>query len=369
MNTIAQLAEHWGVSETAARLHQDSLVWEGIVSWISMDMMNADPELKRQCLPRYHAAGVDHVSLTVAGDFNGTLERSVRYIALTRRFLRETHPDLCRLVHTVDDIRAARAEGKLAISFHFQGTQPMAGNFNEDPGDLNMVSLYYDLGVKQALLAHNLRNVAADGCHEHDDAGLSAYGRRLIREMNRVGMTVDCTHTGYRSSMQALELSEAPCVFSHSNARALFDHPRNIRDDQIRACAERGGVIGVCGWGPIVNADNDASVPRVMEHLDHMVQLVGAEHVGIGLDYVYDPVLTSRRMQAQPDIYAPGEDMRKFGYHVELMDFMPPEALPTLTQAILDRGYPEEAVRGILGENLARVNSRIWKAPGAGFAA
>jgi membrane dipeptidase len=362
MNDKHNDAARWGISEEAASLHKQAIVWEGIISWISMDMMQADITLKRNCLPRYLASGCDHVSLTVGSDICGGLERNVRWLARTRNYLKREHAEMIVMVDTAEDIRRAKREGKLAVSFHFQGTNPMAGNFNEDPGDTEMVSLFYDLGVRQVLLAHNLRNVAADGCHENSDAGLSAYGQRLIREMNRIGMVVDCSHTGYRSTMEAMDISEKPVVFSHSNARAIFDHPRNIADDQIKRCAEMGGVIGVCGWGPIVNAENDASVERVMEHMDHMVALVGPKHVGIGLDYVYDPVLTSQRMQQQPELYAPGSSMKKFGYDVELMQFMPPEDLPKLTQAMLDRGYPEDAILDILGGNLLRLNEQVWAA-------
>lgn len=98
-------------------------------------------------------------------------------------------------------------------------------------------------------MAYNQRNAVADGCHERTDGGLSRFGIELVQAMNRVGMLVDCTHTGYRSSMDVFEVSQAPVVFSHSNARAVWDHERNIRDDQAQACARTGGVIGVVGAG------------------------------------------------------------------------------------------------------------------------
>src|SRR5690606_34276467 len=106
------------------------------------------------------------------------------------------------------------------------------------------------------------------------DEGLSRFGVALIKEMNRVGMIVDCTHTGYRTSMEAMELSAAPTIFSHSLARALWDHERNVADDQIKACAATGGVIGMNGVGMFLG-DNDGSPEKVADHIDYVAQLVG----------------------------------------------------------------------------------------------
>lgn len=359
--SIQHKAAAWGVSEKAAQLHSDSFVWEGCISWISMEIMHSDRTIKKECLPRYLASGANYVSLTVAGDSGGLVASAIHYIAGERKFIRETMADSCILVESYDDLDRARREGKLAVGFHFQGCNPMHGGLAEEPGDTNLVQLYYDLGIKQALLAHNRRNISADGCHEDGNAGLSTFGVKLVNEMSRVGMLLDCTHTSERSTMEAMEIYGQPVIFSHSNPKAIFDHPRNITDAQIKACAETGGVVGACGWGPIVNADNDASPEAVMKHIEYLVDLVGPAHVGIGLDYVYQPELTTRRMQRQPEYYAPTKDMKSFGYDVALMDFMPPEGLPKLTELMLQRGYSDEAIGGILGGNFRRVVKQVWK--------
>jgi len=359
---VRELAAEWDVSETAAALHADAFVWECCISWISMDMMGADPEIKAKCLPRYRASGANYVSLTAAGDTGGFTTEAIHHVALTRRFVKEDMAESCILVERAEDIARARKEGKLAVGLHFQGCNPFHNTiWNSEPGDLNLVSFYYDLGVRQALLAHNRRNESADGCHEPQNVGLSIFGQRLVKEMARVGMLLDCTHTGERSTLEAMEIYGKPCIFSHSNPKKIFEHPRNISDDQIKACAQTGGVIGACGWGPIVNKGNDPSPDEVMKHIDYLVEKVGPEHVGIGLDYVYQPELTTRRMQRQPGYFAPGASMKDFGYDVPLMRFMPPEDLPKLTQAMLDRGYPEKAIRGILGDNFMRVATAVWK--------
>src|SRR5690606_16000592 len=162
----------------------------------------------------------------------------------------------------------------LAIVFHFQGTNPFGR-------DLGMVEVFYRLGIRHALMAYNQKNAVGDGCHERTDGGLTRFGLALVREMNRVGMLVDCSHSGYRTTMDA---SEAPVTCSPPNARALADPQRTSRDDQAKACAATGGVIGVNGIG-IFLGGNEVSADALFRHIDYFVQLVGPQHVGLGLDY------------------------------------------------------------------------------------
>jgi membrane dipeptidase len=219
--------------------------------------------------------------------------------------------------------------------------------------DLNMVSLYYKLGVRALLLCYNQKNSVGDGCHEPGNAGLSSFGRLLIAEMNRVGMLVDCSHTGYRTTMEAMEASSAPVLLSHSNARVLRDHERNVWDDQILACAQTGGVIGVNGMG-IYIADNDASNEAMFRHIDHICDLAGWQHVGLGLDLVYFADGFYKLIRSKPDMYPPAE------YPIP-QEFFQPEQLPGLVEMMLERGYTTEQVKGILGENYLRVARQVWK--------
>ncbi len=184
------------------------------------------------------------------------------------------------MVQTADDVLRAKREGRLGVVFTFQGTLAFERN-------AELVELFYRLGIRQALMAYNQRNHVGDGCHERTDAGLSRLGVEVVREMNRVGMLVDCTHTGYRTTMDVFEVAEGPVVFSHSNARALADHERNIADEQARACARTGGVVGVNGISLFLGGPPDAA--GMFRHVDHWVQLLGAAHVGLGLDFVSDP--------------------------------------------------------------------------------
>lgn len=216
-------------------------------------------------------------------------------------------------------------------------------------GDANLLQLFYDLGIRHMLLAYNQKNRAADGCHERTDSGLSRYGVRLIEEMNRVGMILDLTHVGYRSTMEAIEVSADPVIFSHSNAYAVKEYPRNLRDDQIKACAQKGGLIGINGVGHFLG-DNKASTENFLKHIDYVAQLVGPQHVGIGTDYVYFLEQIHRKFLANPERYP---------RTIAEREYFPPQLLPQVTEALLKRNYPEEEVRGILGGNFLRIARRV----------
>ena len=156
------------------------------------------------------------------------------------------------LVTKAEDMERAKREGKLGIIFHFQGSSPVEK-------DLGLVEIFYRLGVRVMQLTYNVKDFVGDGCEETGNGGLSDFGKKLIREMNRVGMVVDLSHTGHRTTMEAMEVSQSPCVFSHSGCSAVFRSNRNIHDDQIKAVAAgRWNGRDNClspgrQWGPAVH--------------------------------------------------------------------------------------------------------------------
>jgi membrane dipeptidase len=331
-------ATDWGISARAAALHRDALVWDdhGGFAFTTAAALEG--------LQRWRGSGIDYLSINVGYDVTPwTL--AVEAVSQYRGWIR-AHDDAVLQVAGVEDVHRARREGKLAVTFDLEGMDALNG----DPG---MVEVYYRLGVRQMLFAYNRNNAAGGGCHD-EDRGLTPFGREVIREMNRVGMLVDGSHCGHRTTMEAMEASAAPVIFSHSNARRLCDHERNIRDDQIRACAATGGVIAVTGVGRFLGPRGPV-VEHLVEHIDYMVELVGPEHVGFGMDSVLEAT-------------APGQPFRRSrAYWPEAQypdtgsGYVAPEAVPRLTQALLDRGYGEGHVRGILGENFLRVAARVWK--------
>jgi membrane dipeptidase len=340
MSASEQNIANWKISAAAAKLHADALVWDNTVPWSGFGRA----ELKRNALSHHSAAGADFVSVTVATDGQNAAQ-TIDTIARERRFFL-AHPDRFRLCETVDDIFAAKAAGVLGIGFHFQGTNA----FERDTG---LVETYYKLGVRHALMAYNQKNHVGDGCHERTDGGLSRFGIELIAEMNRVGMIVDCSHTGYQTSMETFEYSRAPTIFSHANARAVYDHPRNIRDDQIDACAKTGGVIGVNGIGVFLGP-NDASTELLLKQIDYIANRVGVEHVGIGLDWVYDMESLMTEVRKLGSTYPDG------AYDLDIK-VAQPEQLPGLTEGLLIRGYSQSDIEAILGLNWVRVATQVWK--------
>ena len=180
---------------------------------------------------------------------------------------------------------------------------------------------------------------------------LTDYGKQVVKEMNRVGMVVDASHMGYLASMETFETSTAPVIFSHSNPKGVRDHARNISDEQIKACAKTGGVVGINGVGDFLG---DTKSETVVAHIEYVLDLVGPKHVGLGLDYVIDKQELLEYIENYPAIFPP--DKIK-----DTLAFVEPEQFPEISELLLAHGHNEEVVRGILGENFMKVAEEVWK--------
>jgi len=257
------------------------------------------------------------------------------------------HDDRFVLAGSVEDILRAKQQARLAVSFDIEG-------MNALNGDLNMVGVYHALGVRQMLFAYNLNNQAAGGCHD-TDIGLTDFGRAIVGEMNRLGMIVDCSHASYRTTMDIMAQSTIPVVFSHSNPIAICDHERNIRDEQIKACADTGGVIGINGMG-IFLGDNDVSNDTLLRHIRYVAELVGIEHVGLGFDFSPDTGLDiGTILSSRPDFWPDGQR-----YDTPGIKHAGPSQLPGLVACLNEQGFSDSQIRGVLGENFRRVAATAW---------
>lgn len=291
----------------------------------------------------YAEAGVTLAVFTVADDFPNSIEQTIKLIAQNRRFFL-TRPDRYVMADCADDVQTAKAEGKLAVALAFQGSNALLG-------EIDLVEVYRRLGVIQMLLAYNLGNFAADGCHEGRNAGLTQFGRSLVAEMNRVGMLVDVSHTGLRSSLEALELTTRPPLFSHSTPKKFASHDRNVTDEQIRACAAKDGLVCLTGVGLFMDgAEYKASASKMADTIEYVAQLVGPRHAGIGLDYI-DAHSMARYLRANAALYGGGAQYPADGY----VDYAPPSVLADVTEELARRGYADPDIRGILGLNYLRV--------------
>jgi membrane dipeptidase len=298
-------------------------------------------------LRRMKSGGYTAVSLTMAYDPESTLD-ALHRIALWRRFLL-SHPDEFILLATADDAVRPKAERKLAVGFHFLGTTSFAR-------DLALVESFHALGVRQAILAYNQNNNVGVGCHEMVDSGLSRFGCNLVAEMQRVGILVDCSHTGHRTAMDAFEIATAPMIYSHSDALALHDHQRNIPDALAKACVATGSMVGATGVGIFVGGNN-GSAEGLFRHVDQWVQLLGARHVGLGLDVVSDMQVMSDIVRANATKWPADQN-----YHIEGMNIFQAEQLAALVECMLRAGYGDEDVRGVLGGNWLRLARETWSA-------
>lgn len=324
----------------AGRLIAASTVWEGSVGWSTECLPYTDG-----ILDRYRRAGFSHVSLTVAAEWN-SLDFTMHYLARTRRWFAERPADFI-LVETIDDVMAARAAGKLAVSFNFQGGGPLGG-------DPLMIEAYARLGVKLAILTYNMRNSLGDGCQEPGDAGLSLLGRRFVEEMNRAGMVIDLSHVGQRTALDTIEHSRHPVVFSHSNPAGVYAHVRNISRDMIVACAAKGGLIGLNSLMFMLSEKRRATVEDFVRHVRFVADLVGPAHVGLGMDWNFYDAFMQKMFTENPM-------MAKLGYPPPPWDSLAPETLPEVIEQLLEAGWSDAEVRGLLGENMLRVARQVWR--------
>jgi len=294
-------------------------------------------------LHRYKNSGVNFVSLNVGFDLTSQAETIELINYFHQWILSRSHEYM--LIENIQQIVECQSINKLSIAFDIEGC-----NLLNDK--LEMIEQLYTLGVRQMIFAYNNNNASGGGCLDND-MGLTKFGKQLVKEFNNVGMLIDCSHVGYKTSMEIMELSNYPIIFSHSNPAKLVDHPRNITDEQIIACAEIGGVIGINGIG-IFLGNNDVSTEKIVEHVDYVAQKVGVEHVGIGLDCVFNQEEIKKYVKNNPDTFP-----KKYDFDDVVV--AQPEQFPEIGDLLEKRGYLEREINNILGENFLRVAKSVWK--------
>ncbi|OGS68991.1 MAG: peptidase [Firmicutes bacterium RBG_13_65_8] len=255
------------------------------------------------------------------------LERSLQVLDVLWREV-EASSAVAEVALSVADIRRISAAGRVAVVIAIEGGEAVGH-------DLANLRMLYRLGVRSLGLVWNQRNLIADGVGERrTGGGLTNFGVAVVEEMNRLGMLVDVSHLSDPGFWHVAETCRGPFAATHSNARAVCDHPRNLTDDQLKALARSGGVTGLNFAPAFVSAEN-ADVSKLIDHLDHIVQLVGPDHVGLGSDF--DGISTTPRGL---------EDVR---------------AMPRITEELVARGYGDEDILKFLGGNHLRVLKEVWR--------
>lgn len=261
---------------------------------------------------------------------------------------------------TAEDIRNAKAEDRAAIVISSQG-----GDFLGQ--SIQRLEAFQRLGLRMMIPAYNARSPLGDGCWETADAGLSRLGERWVSECNRLGVLIDLTHTGARTSLDILERSSQPVIFSHSNPKALVDSPRNITDEQIQRCTEAGGVVCLTNWAPLnflAGMRERPTLSHFLNAIDYVVDRSGIDHVGIGTDMSVgtypDGDLVRGRSRASGQDYASlveSSPRSKLRYVEDFDDY---GKLHNVVEGLSQRGYASSDTEKLLGGNLLRLFAEVW---------
>lgn len=291
-----------------------------------------------------------HSALPVSGP--DAYAEALRYFAGWSGFLAR-HGNLFVLASGNGSIDVARREGRIAVILGVQDSEHFRSA--ED------VATFYALGQRCSQLTYNRQNLIGSGSTERVDGGVTDFGARIIAAMNHVGMLVDVSHCGDRTTLDAIEMSDGPIAITHSNCRALNDNPRLKTDEAIRKLAAKGGVIGMTGMRNFVRSHEPTSVSHIVDHIDHVRKLVGVEHVGVGSDidmHGYDdmpPVMNSA-------LRASYKSSMAFRDRMDTDGFDHPRRMFDLVDGLISRGYADEEIEAVLGGNFQRLLARVWGA-------
>jgi len=354
------MTEDAKLRERAAKIHREAIVVDthnDITSAITdqgFDMGARDISGKNQTdIPRMKEGGLDaeFFSIYVAAKYakeGGAARRAMEMIDGVYEQARR-HPESLEMAFTVDDIRRIHKSGRVATLMGIEGGHAIEDSFSA-------LRQFYRLGVRYMTLTHTNTNNWADSAGginnpaEKRHGGLSDFGREVVREMNRLGMMVDISHVSDETFQDVIEITQAPVLASHSSARALTNVPRNISDEMLKAIAKNGGVVMINFYNGFINTDyakpgdpvptkpaDTATMDMLMSHFERVIKVAGVDHVGIGSDFDGVDGLLPKGM----------EDVTK---------------LPAITYELLKRGYSENDVKKVLGENLLRVMSEVERA-------
>ncbi|MGQ0844371.1 MAG: dipeptidase [Sporichthyaceae bacterium] len=257
----------------------------------------------------------------------------------------DAHPDLA-LATDPAAVAEIAASGRAAVVFDLEDSNPL-------DGDLDNVARFVELGVRTMLPSYNHANAAGCGCLDAIDTGLTAWGRDLVRAMNEAGMVPDGSHCSARTGLDLCAVSTKPVVYSHSCLASVWEHPRNITDDQARACADTGGVVGITGVG-IFLGPNTPTIAAMVRHLEAAVDLVGIDHVGVSTDFSFDAADFLAEIAANPGLF--DSSYTRWGP----IEWMPPETFLTLGDALSARGWRGADVAQVLAGNFLRVATQSW---------
>jgi membrane dipeptidase len=343
-----------GVSDQARELYARALI---------LDCNSAPPFAERLPLPQadldlVRGSGINVIKLSLGG-INSDFAHTVGAIGQVEQLI-EVHPDYFTQVRVPADLLRAKREGKLGIILSFESADMLGGQ-------LGSLELFRNLGVRVMQLSYNRKSPFAAGVMEPDGGGLTALGRDAVREMNRLGIVIDLSHANPATTADVLALSVKPPVMTHAGCAAVHAHPRTKTDEQLRALAAKGGVVGIFDLPYLTASPRQPTVDDYMAHLEHALAVAGEDHVGIGSDVGIEPFDTSAKGMAEfaqqeeerraAGLAAPEEDRPLY-----VVGMNKPRRIEVIADRLLQRGHSAAVTEKVIGGNFARVFGQIWTA-------
>jgi len=348
----APAADAAAVSDGARSLYNRSLILDCNSSPPLPDrlpMSQSDLDLVR-------GSGIDVIKLSLGG-INDDFAHTVGTIAQVQQLI-ELHGDHVTAVRNAADMARAQRERKLGIILSFESAEMLSGQ-------LASLELFRNLGVRVMQLSYNRTSPFAAGVMEPTAGGLTPLGREAVREMNRLGIAIDLSHANAATTTDVLALSAEPPVMTHAGCAAVHVHPRNKTDEQLRALAAKGGVVGIFDLPYLTASPRQPTVDDYMAHMEHALRVAGEDHVGVGSDVGIAPLDTSPAGMAEIErdtkerraagLAAPEEDRPPYVIGLNV-----PRRMEIIADRLLRRGYSAAAAEKVLGANFARVFTQIW---------
>ena len=333
------------MSTDARKIYDEAIVIDGL----SISNWESDAVFRR-----LRAGNITAINATVA-TWENFVQTMAHLSAWMRRF--RERDDILQVKETAD-IYTAKEQGKTGIILSFQNASPIEN-------ELDRLGLFLALGVRVIQLTYHETNLLGSGCWERTDGGLSNFGVDAVREMNRLGIVIDLSHVGPKTTMDAIEMSEQPVAITHANARSFCGHPRNKEEDALKLLAKKGGVVGATSFANFLPRGFDSTVEDFVDAIDDMVERVGIDHVAIGTDSTHDQPLEfwhyigSQQGTKFPSTFADGSvPYTELSFQPKGIDS--PAEFPNLAEALVNRGYSAEDITKLLGGNWMNLFERVW---------
>ncbi|MEA2529256.1 MAG: rane dipeptidase [Thermomicrobiales bacterium] len=341
--------------DEARRIHEDSIIIDGLFCKMNVPIPPTE-QAPGLLLEHIKQSGVTAFCDSVIADSYPESAEGALMKLHAANLMGDVFPDEILIIRTVEDLRTAKREGKIGIILTTQGLASIGTN-------TRYIWVYRELGVRVMQLTYNEHNALGSGCREPNDQGLTRFGQQVIEQMNGLGVVVDLSHVGRRTSLDAIAYTKQPPIFSHSGVLAFNPHPRNLSDEQIKLTAEKGGVLGMCPHSVFIERERGKrpTVDEFIDNIKYVADLTGIDHVGIGTDnFQYDSFYCQlgraefeRTFPSFFGGYKPEEKHAEgFGCWAEW---------PNLTAQLLRRGFGADDVAKVLGGNFLRVFEQVWQ--------